>query len=75
MSGMIDGHPLMKADDGSGVSGACPERQLSAPIRPQGAPFHDIGEAAVAKRNPLVSQTIVSHAQPRRGISLGESQQ
>lgn len=74
MSGMIDGLPLMKADDGTGVSGACPERQLSVPTRPHGAPFHDIGEVVVAKRSPLVSQTILRHAQPRREISLGESQ-
>ncbi len=71
---MIDGPPLMKACDGTGVSGTCPERQPSVPTRPHGAPFHDIGEAMVAKGGPLVSQTILSHAQPRRGISLGESQ-
>ena len=64
----------MKADDGTGVCGTCPERQLSVRTHPHGAPFHDIGKAVVAKRSPLVSQTILSHAQPRRGISLGESQ-
>ena len=51
-----------------------PERQLSVRTHPHGAPFHDIGKAVVAKRSPLVSQTILSHAQRRRGISLGESQ-
>ena len=71
---MIVGLPLMKADDGTGVCGTCPERQLSVRTHPHGAPFHDIGKAVVAKRSPLVSQTILSHAQPRRGISLGESQ-
>ena len=74
MSGVIVGLPLMKADDGTGVCGTCPERQLSVRTRPHGAPFHDSGKAVVAKRSPLVSQTILSHAQPRRGISLGESQ-
>jgi DNA-binding ferritin-like protein len=74
MSGMIGGLPLMKADDGTGASGTRPERQLSAPTRPLGAPFHDIGEAVAAKRSPLASQTSLSHDQPRRGISLGESQ-
>ena len=64
----------MKADDGTGVCGTCPERQLSVRTRPHGAPFHDSGKAVVAKRSPLVSQTILSHARPRRGISLGESQ-
>jgi hypothetical protein len=71
---MIDGLALMKADNGTGVSGTCPERQLSVPTRPHGGPFNDIDEGMVAKRSPLVSQTILSHAQPRRGISLGESQ-
>ena len=58
MSGMIVGLPLMKADDGTGVCGTCPERQLSVRTHPHGAPFHDIGKAVVAKRSPLVSQTI-----------------
>ena len=57
--------------DGIGVSGTCPERQLSVPTRPHGAPFHDIGEPVVAKRNQLVSQTTLSHTQPSRRISLG----
>jgi len=71
---MIDGLPLMKADDGTGVSEKCPERQLSVPTRPHGAPFHDIGVAVVAKRSPLVSQAIFGHAQPQRGTSPGKSQ-
>jgi hypothetical protein len=74
MSGMIDGLPLMKANDRTGMSGACLERRLTVPTRPHGVPYYDIGEAMVAEPSPLVSQTILSHAQPRLGISIEESQ-
>lgn len=58
------GLPLTKADDGTGASKTRPERQLFAPTRPHGTPFHDFGEAVVAKRSPLASQMIFSHDQP-----------
>jgi hypothetical protein len=71
---MIDGMPLMKAEDGIGASETRSERQLSAPTRPLGAPFHDIGEAVTAKRSPLANRAIFSLNQPGRGVLLGESQ-
>ena len=71
---MIDGMPLMKADDGIGASETRSERQLSAPTRPLGAPFYDFGEAVAAKRSPLANHAIFSHDQPGRSLLLGESQ-
>jgi hypothetical protein len=73
MSSMIDAVPLIKANHRTGLSGSCLDRRLAVPTNQRGAPSHDVGEAVVAKPGPLVSQTVLSHAQTRRVISLGES--
>ena len=65
---MIDGPSPMLAGDGIGASETRSERQLSAPTRPLGAPFHDIGEAVAAKRSPLANHAIFSHDQPGRSV-------
>ena len=70
---MTDGLQLMRIDDGTGVSGTRPERRFPAPPRPIGSPFHDIGNAMVAKQKLIDRRTILCHAQLGRRTSPGES--
>jgi hypothetical protein len=70
---MTNGLPLMRTDDGTGVSGTRPQRQFPAPILPIGSPFHDIAKTVVVKRNLVAHRDVPRHAQPSRKISPGKS--
>ncbi len=70
---MTNGLPLMRTDDGTGVSGTRPERRYRMLSRTIGSLFHDIGKAVVVKRKLVARRAILSHAQPARRTSPGES--